>query len=338
LKKAVIVCATLATLASLFFMPVVLGHAPLGVKDNEKIGSATLIPDPTKSWALYYALNSDGDAQYYTFNITVGQRVHVILLKSMEANDSYFLPMVAILGPGLTNQGTLPSKVTLPEGYNWQAISSGHPSPTYEPFSPSSFYGLSDTAFNAPSSGQYYVVVFENSSAPTGGHYGLAIGDRESYTIDEWVLLPLSLLGIYAWEGQTLLEIVAPMIATVAVGLFLVAWYLRKRGRARNIFSWVGSIAGLILVGSGADTMLQMLIANNGAFGGVQILITSVFVALPIVLGLIALRISLRKADGIGIKHRIYFVIIGVSALFLLAGLFIGPTVAIVGSFMPTQR
>lgn len=153
-----------------------------------------------------FALNKDGDPQYYTFSVTSGQRVHVILLKSMEANDSSFIPMVAILGPGLKNQGTLLNKVALPSGYNWQAISSGHPVPTCEPFSPGSFFGLSDTAFNVPSTGQYYVVVYENSSTPTGGHYGLTIGDRESYTIDEWVLLPVNLINIYSWGGQTFLE------------------------------------------------------------------------------------------------------------------------------------
>jgi len=337
LKKALIACGILAFLASLLLVPIVLGHAPLGVKDNENINSATVIPDPTKSWALYYALNADGDPQYYTFNVTAGQRVHVILLKSMESNDSQFLPEIAILAENITSQGTPISKVTIPNGYSARVIPSGQPKPTYEPFSPSSFDGLSDTAFNAPTSGQYYIAVFENSSTHYGGHYGLAIGDRESYTIDEWVLLPLNLLSIYGWEGQTLLAIIAPMIATVVIGVVLVAWYLLKQGRARSFFSWVGAIAGLILVGSGANTLLQMIIANSNAFGGIQILITLMFVALPIVLGAIALRFSLGKPEKIGILKRIAFLVIGVVALFLLAGLFIGPAIAMATSIMPTR-
>jgi hypothetical protein len=296
-----------------------------------------VIPDPTKSWALYYALNADGDPQYYTFNVTIGQRVHVILLKSMESNDSQFLPEIAILAENMTSHGILPSKVTVPFGYNAQVIPSGQPNPTYEPFSPSSFDGLSDTAFNAPSSGQYYIAVFENSSAHNGGHYGLAIGDRETYTVDEWVLLPLNLLYIYGWEGQTLLAIIAPMIAAVAIGVILAARYLLKQGRARSLFSWVGAIAGLILVGSGANTLLQMLIANSNAFGGIQILITLMFVALPIVLGIIALRLSLGNPEKIGIPKRIAFLVIGIVALFLLAGLFIGPALAMATSIMPIR-
>ena len=338
MKKKTFFSSLFAVLLIAFLtLPLVLAHAPLGTQDNESIDKATVIPDPTKSWALYYALNSDGDPQYYTFNVTAGQRVHVILLKSMKSNDSQFLPEIAILAENITNQGTLPIKVTVPSGYNAQVISSGQPNPTYEPFSPSSFYGLSDTAFNAPSSGQYYIAVFENSSAHNGGHYGLAIGDRETYTIDEWVLLPLSLLSIYGWEGQTLLAIIAPMIAIVAIGVVLVAWYLFKQGRARSFFSWVGAIAGLILVGSGANTLLQMLIANSNAFGGIQILITLMFVALPIVLGAIALRFSLGNPEKIGILKRIAFLVIGIVALFLLAGLFIGPALAMATSIMPIR-
>ena len=118
LKKALLALAILVFPASLFFVPTALGHAPLGVKDNENINSATVIPDPTKSWALYYALNADGDPQYYTFNVTIGQRVHVILLKSMESNDSQFLPEIAILAENISSYGTLPSKVTAPTGYD----------------------------------------------------------------------------------------------------------------------------------------------------------------------------------------------------------------------------
>ena len=148
---------------------------------------------------------------------------------------------------------------------------------------------------------------------------------------------PLNLLSIYGWEGQTLLAIIAPLIATVAIGIVLVAWHLRKQGKTRSLYSWVGAIAGSILVGSGADTLLQLLIANSNAFGGIQILITLMFVALPIVLGAIALRFSLGTPEKIGIVKRIAFLVIGVVALFLLARLFIGPGLAMATSIMPTR-
>ena len=60
------------------------------------------------------------------------------------------------------------------------------PTPTFEPFSPGTFTGLADTTLENPTPGKYYLVVFEQSDTPKGGNYGLAIGDRETYTIDEW--------------------------------------------------------------------------------------------------------------------------------------------------------
>lgn len=336
MRNATVLSGIVLIFVGFLLVSLVMGHSPRDVGINESIDSATDIPDATKSWALYAELSSDGDPQYYTFNITVGERILVSLLKSTRADESDFLPMFAVLGPELASQGELPSEVSVPEGYSWQVVSSGVADPTYEPFSPSSYYDLSEVDFDAPSTGQYYVVVYENSSSPSGGHYGLAIGSRESYTLAEWVLLPLNLLDIYVWSGQTLPVILSPMLVTVIVGLVLVGWRLNRQGRARSIFSWVGAIAGLILIGSGANTLLQMLIANYGEFGGVEILVTLVFVVVPIVLGLIALRVSLRT-EPISFRHRVYFVFIGVVALFVLAGLLVGPVLAIVSSFMPVR-
>jgi hypothetical protein len=69
-----------------------MAHAPLGSGDNESFDKATVIPDQTKSWAIYAELHSDGDAQYYTLNITTGQKIHAMLFKSMRSEESGFTP------------------------------------------------------------------------------------------------------------------------------------------------------------------------------------------------------------------------------------------------------
>jgi len=43
----------------ILLVPLVVGHSPLVVRDNESIDSATIIPDASKSWALYAELSSD---------------------------------------------------------------------------------------------------------------------------------------------------------------------------------------------------------------------------------------------------------------------------------------
>lgn len=57
------------------------------------------------------------------------------------------------------------------------------PEATYEPFAPSSFYQLAELKIPAPESGTYHIAVFEPFH---GGHYSLAIGQRETFAIIEW--------------------------------------------------------------------------------------------------------------------------------------------------------
>jgi len=225
---------------SVFFLviPFVMAHAPLGTGDNESIDKATVVPDPTKSWALYSQLNSDGDAQYYTFNVTAGQKTHVTMYKSMSPEDANFNPRLVIIGPDVAAQGDIPTNITIPPGSNARLVSQTRPAPTYEPFSPSTFIGLADEPLDTPTPGTYYLVVYEQSDAPRGGHYGLAIGDRETYTIDEWILIPFNLMTIYQWKGQSLALVLAPMIATVIVGIILVTWHSRRSATSRA--PWLG--------------------------------------------------------------------------------------------------
>ena len=76
-----------------------LAHAPLGPGDNESLETATEIIDPTKSWAIYAKLHEGGEAQYYRFNATAGQRIHIMLYKSTRPEDTDFLPGFVLMGP-----------------------------------------------------------------------------------------------------------------------------------------------------------------------------------------------------------------------------------------------
>lgn len=308
-----------------------LAHAPLGTGDNESIETATFIPDPTKSWAIYAELHEGGEAQYYHFNITAGKRIHVMLFKSMRPEESDFLPGFVLMGPGLSDQGTLPDYVEKPAAINASVVEGSQPAQgTYEPFSPGTFYSLGELEIDAPSSGTYYVAVYERDM---GGHYGLAVGDVETYGIDEWILIPLSLLGVYQWEGQSLPLVLAPMIATVAAGAVLVGWQLKKRGTLGEVTIWLGVLAGLLFIGSGVIIISQMTYSIMLTAFSSEVVITLVFALIPIVLGLATIVLSLR--GKLSVKKRIFFVILGVVALFMWAGLFVGPALAIVAGIMP---
>jgi hypothetical protein len=310
----------------------------LGTQDNESIGKATVIPDPTKSWALYSALNKDGDPQYFTFNISAGQTIHVLMYKSLRAEDANFAPVLILLGQNVNATGDIPSKVTVPAEYKAQLIHPTTPQPSYEPFSPGILVYVTDLTISNASAEQYYLVVYEASSNPTGGHYGLAIGDRETYTIDEWVFIPFNLISIYLWEGQSLALIVTPMVATLVIGLVLVAWRQKRQCDLAIPMVWLAAVAGLTFIGTAASTFFQLMFGATQVSVGLDVIITIVFATIPLMLGLATLRIALKNNSKATMRKRIYFIILGVAALFIWAGLIIGPILAIIAALMPSLR
>jgi hypothetical protein len=338
LKKKAIFISIFAVLLVVFLtLPLVLAHAPLGAKDNESIDKATVIPDPTKSWALYSALNSDGDPQYYTFNISSGQTIHVLVYKSLRAEDANFTPVLILLGQNVNSTDNIPLKITVPSEFKAQLIQATTPQPSYEPFSPGILAYVTDLTISNATAGQYCLVVYEASSNPTGGHYGLAIGDRETYSIDEWVLIPINLISIYQWEGQSLALIVTPMVATFIIGLIFVAWKQRRQCDLANPIAWLAAVAGLTFIGTAVSTYFQLLFGATQVSVGVDVIITIVFATIPLILGLTTLRIALKNSPKATVRKRIYFVILGVAALFIWAGLIVGPILAIIAALVPTK-
>jgi hypothetical protein len=259
------------------------------------------------------------------------------MFKSLSPEDATFNPRLVIIGPNMASQGDIPTKITIPEGSNARLVSQTQPTPTYEPFSPSTFIGLADETLDTPTPGKYYLVVYEQSDAPTGGHYGLAIGDRETYTIDEWILIPFNLMTIYQWEGQSLGLVLTPMITTLIVGIILVTWRFKKKRNLPNPMAWLGAIAGLTFIGTAATTLYQMLAAATRVTLGAEALVTLIFAIVPLVIGLATLRLSVKHSDKASLKKRIFYAILGFAALFMWAGLIIGPILAILASVMPTN-
>lgn len=312
----------------------VLAHAPLAPGINESLETASEIPDPSKSWAIYGELHEGGEAQYYFFNVTKGQRILISLFKPATPEDEEFLPAFALLGPDLIAQGSIPSYVEMPSGAVAVVVNGEQSSSAmYEPFSPSSIYQLAELDAEAPASSVYYITVFEPSR---GGHYGLAVGYVETFTISEWVLIPFSQIAIYQWERQSLALILAPLAATLVVGAVLALWGWRRRSMFRTAFAWAAAIVGLLFIGTGVMLVSQTILSLTTAPLVAEVGVTVLFALLPMAFGAGALRLSTRTR--VDTKTRIYLAALGVAALFLWAGLIVGPVLAIVGSVLPTRR
>lgn len=314
-------------LAVLLVMSPVFAHVPFFAEDGSSPESAFVIEDPAKSWVVYGGLPDGPAVRYYQFRMEEGERIYATLQVPRAGG---FVPGMVLAGPGFQSQGTVPEYVGVPEGDGAMAVPGELPKqPEYEPFTPSKLYPLARVDMPAPAAGDYTLAVYTSEE---GGNYALALGFVESYTLGEWVRVPIDVVAIHRHEGQPLLLIFAPMIAVLAIGTVL----LLRRRRALSLFALAGATAGLLFIGSGAMTLMQMAIAAVGTDPGAAILLTLVFALIAILLGVLALRVAFRKKVGTG--ERLVMVVLGALALVTWAGLVIGPVLAFIAAIVPVRH
>jgi hypothetical protein len=323
-------CASILLLC-LLLITSVQAHVPITTGDNEALDTATYIPDPLKSWAIYSELRDGGVANYFQFDMEQGQRLRLSLFTPRESS---FTPGLVVMGPDIEPQGTVPSFIEVPEGLAARVVAGTQPeTASYEPFTPSSLYELVDVDTTVNASGTYYVAVYEPSQ---GGQYGLAVGYREQFELLEWIRVPLDIVTVHQWEGQSLIFILAPMLGIVALG-FVLLFGERKKGVPvlQSPVSWLGSFVSFLYIGSGAIILAQMGIALAVAPVTSAVIITGIFTLLPIIAGIAMLRIAMQARGKIEIKSRIEMAFLGIVGLFIWAGLLVGPVLAIVVSLLP---
>jgi hypothetical protein len=234
-------------------------HVPLNADGNENISTALHISDAEKSWAIYGFLGPES-AHYYSLDLEEGQRIYLSLLKSANPKEASFQPGFALMGPGLGIAGQLPDQVRLPaapEDYGILAVTGRMPEQaTYEPFGPSSYYDLAELDLPAPESARYYVAVYENQSH--SGHYALAVGSREEFGFVERITMPLRLISVYLWEGQSLALILVPYLAAelIAILLFL-------KGSIRTPFRLTGLLAAFLFLATSAEILRRPAAASS---------------------------------------------------------------------------
>lgn len=325
----------LSLVALLVLASIAQAHVPLFPAGNENISSAMLISDPGKSWAIYGTLQP-GTPQYYALDMEKGKEILLTLLRSADPRELGFEPGMALLGPGLSSTGSLPSYVNVPKGYGAIAVGSNRSDQAaYEPFGPSSYYQLADLDMNAPESGRYYIAVYRsgnssNANSSAAGHYSLSVGYREEFTFAERIFTPLSLISVYQWEGQRLSTILMPMIIAALLGLFVI-W----RSSTRTPFRTAGTLAGFLFLGTSATVLTQMAFSLMRAPAGSEAAITVLLAIIPVILGVVALRLSRGEA---GILQRIIIAVIGTIALLAGAGMIAGPLLALAASVLPSRK
>jgi hypothetical protein len=233
-----------------------------------------------------------------------------------------------LTGPGITTKDPLVPEISLPEGYGSIVVpvqEAGRP-PSYEPFTPMALYEGASLSLPAPASGDYTVAV-----SGSEGRYILATGYREEFSLAEWVLIPVSILSVRAWQGQSLLANLLPIIGAVLAG----AWWFHKKSASLWPWAWLPAIAGCAFIGSGILILIQMVLAGLLTGPVPSMLLTLLFAALPIILGLLLVWNAAKIGPSPSIRQRAVMAILGILGLVFWAGLIAGPLLAIAAALMP---
>ena len=315
-----------------FIVSSAIAHTPLNpTGEIHSLDTAFEVPNPTKSWTLYRELHHEGEAEYFKLHLNVGERLRVSLyIKEIEGN---FSPHLIIMGEDLQLADSLPSFIEIPEGFGASLVEPTMPEkPEYEPFTPASYYYLVDVDETISKEGDYYLVVYEPNLEE--GKYGIAIGYKEEFTLSEWLLIPFDVISIHEWEGQSLILILMPLLLSLILGSVLLAW---KSLIKLNIFNIVGISAGLFYVGSGFMILMQMSIALSGAIFNSLVVLTLIFIALPLLLGFVLLRKIIRFKGQLSKRDRGVFVVLGLVGVFTWSGLLLGPSLAIIAGILPNR-
>ena len=326
---------TLLLVALLMLSLTALAHVPLIAEGNDNLSSAVYISDPGKSWAIYGFLESN-QTGYYSFDLQKGERIYLSLIKSTNPAEKSFCPAMALIGPGIKNDGAMPDQIMpdgillpdLPEGFGVMTIAGkSAANATYEPFGPSSFVEMAELNLSAPEDGRYYAAVYSNA---TPGHYGLAVGYREEFGFMERIGSPLRLISVYLWSGQSPSMILIPYLVAEIIGL-LVFW----RSSRRTAYSFAGTLAAFLFLATSASILNQTVFNLTRAPFGPEVYVSLVIAAFHALLGVAAIRLARGEA---GILQRVLMGVIGTIALLSGSGLIMGPILAIAASVLPSMN
>ena len=300
--------------------PIASAHVP-GIAE----GRLTLVPDAEKSYAWYGLLEDRNEVDSYLITIDEGGEIRLAL----STPDSETAPALALTGPGIDSADPLPGGIVLPEGQGSIVVP---PDPaamaSYEPFTPMALFERADLSLQAPSSGQYQVLVYGDE-----GRYTLATGYLEEFSIAEWVLVPVQVLAVRTWQGQPLPLVLLPVIITVVAG---VVWF-RKRTEEIRLWpgAWLLVVAGFSYIGSGILIITEMVLAGMLTGPDSSMTITVFLAAFPLAIGGLMVRGAGRLTGPPSLRDRGVILLYGILGFAVWAGVILGPVLAIAAACMP---
>jgi hypothetical protein len=320
------------TFVILLFILNTVAHVPIAGGENISLESSIEIREPTKSWAIYDEIHETGEVKYYKFSLIRGQRLRLSIFVVEEG----FTPGVVLMGENITSNGVLPSGVELPSDYGFLVFEGLETDDReYEAFTPTSYYFTADVDLNVNETGLYYIAIFDESGI---GKVGVAIGFVETFSITEWLMIPIDTINIHIWEGQNIVLILAPLYLTIIIGFGILFWQIKKEYYSKmNIFRLVLMFAAFIYIGSGFIILMQMIIALLVSTANASIIVTFIFVLLPAIFGYLLIKTSIKLNNKSNLNERLKIFLLGIFGLIFWCGIIIAPILVMIISILPAK-
>ncbi len=308
-----------------------IAHIPIVPDDGTSLATATEIIDPWRSW-FYYTELSSGEAQYYKFDVSAGERIRFMLNVPIPEGVRGFTPTFILMGPGITNIGAPDPSIEIPSGAGVMVIEPSSLEPEYEGFTPLSQYLIVALNMSASETGTYYIAIYDDTS---GGRYALVSGYVEAYDLVSWITVPLDVLILLQWTGQNLFFILLPTFVPLFLGLIFLFFRHRTVFTRDRLPGFFGTLGGLMFVGSALSFCAQMVYALSQAPANWTVIPSLIFISLPLVLGIITLRIVHNESYGSKRTNLLALILLSLIAPFVWAGLYIGPILVIASGLIP---
>lgn len=308
----------------------VVAHVPSFPEENTTPETAIDVPNPVKSRVFYDSLHG-GQAKYYRLTVPAGERLYV---ETFTPRRDGLTPSIVVMSPGIETRDSVPDGVTVPDGMGALVVEGTRPEHArYELFTPSANYHTATFEADVLRERSYLIAIYEpdNQSGPVG----VTIGYEEEFSPTEYLGVAFDRIRIHLWEGQHPVSVFGPYLLTILAGIGVVGG--RWRAHWENEFPRLGlTVGGLLLVGTGVNTFVQMGLALEQTGLTLAALVTGLFILIPLGGGAWTVRLGLQADYSLPMRRRLALGLIGVLAVLTWAGFIVGPVILMGIAVLPT--
>jgi hypothetical protein len=125
--------------------------------------------------------------------------------------------------------------------------------------------------------------------------------------------------------------VIAPFFIILIAGLVLLLLRQKKTGAKLSMPAWMGVTAGLFYIGGAAVTTAQLIHTASLTGWVPQILVTLIFIGVPVILGILLFIISMNLKVPVPVPSRtaIELIMLGFLGFLFWCGFIVGPIIAI---------